>query len=540
MTSKKKPTPEKKSAAPKSPPLPGSVRWGLAAIVVLAAFLRCVRLDSPVGGFHAFNEAHYALIAENFATHSLLAPTPDGAYVFLETPPLYPYLLHGVFRIAGFSVLAGRLVSVASSLALLLATFFLGRRLFGEAAGLCAALLLAVAPVAVLTGRNIQTDSTMLAFLVLALLFAWRAETGPTADRLGSGLFAGLALFTKLFAAVGLLGLLLWEIVTKKGLRWLRDSARWKAAALALALPAGFYGYHAVRDFGYLRRDVTGGAAVATHLPATRAEWAALAIEAIWAFSPGIALALAAGLGAALWRPSRQTLFVLFPLLAFAAFYLVVHKHSYYVLTLLPFGALLAGQLFSRIPWPWLARSGLGVIAASAVVLSLLDLASMKLGFSEFADFGARAAALTGDTHLLAMGRDLSDNDGSVVQLSDPRGRILALDQIPVSPDGKLEVPPGDLFVLSFVSPQAQAPPGGWLFSRERLGLELFGWTLAEAHPNPHFFRPGAYSARRTGGAFAFGFFSLDSAPALMMVALPADAALYKTGSGFVMRRLAP
>ena len=243
---------------------PLAVRIALAAILLLAALLRCAWLDSAVGGFHSFNEAHYTLVAKNFFHGSLLFPTPDGRYLFLETPPLYSYLLHAVFHVTGVSVLAGRLVSIASSLALVAATFFFSRRLFGQFAGLAAALIVAVSPVAVLTGRNIQTDSTLLFFVLASLFFYRRAEGGSRADRIRSGLFGGLALFTKLFAAIAVAALLVWEVATKRTLDWVRDRTRWAAAAAALLLPGLFYGYHSLRDFAYVRRDVAGGAAAAT------------------------------------------------------------------------------------------------------------------------------------------------------------------------------------------------------------------------------------------------------------------------------------
>ena len=91
---------------------------GLAAILLLAAGLRCAWLDAVVGGFHSHNEGHYVLIAKNFFHGSPLSPTPDeGRTIFLETPPLYSYILHAVFRVTGVSVLAARLVSIVSSLA---------------------------------------------------------------------------------------------------------------------------------------------------------------------------------------------------------------------------------------------------------------------------------------------------------------------------------------------------------------------------------------------------------------------------------------
>ena len=117
-------TPDSQRIAPTETPPAWPLAAGSAspAILLLAAGLRCAWLDSAVGGFHSFNEAHYTLVAQNFFHGSPLFPTPDGRYLFLETPPLYSYLLHAVFRVTGVSILAGRLVSIASSLGLVAAT----------------------------------------------------------------------------------------------------------------------------------------------------------------------------------------------------------------------------------------------------------------------------------------------------------------------------------------------------------------------------------------------------------------------------------
>jgi hypothetical protein len=65
--------------------------------------------------------------------------------------------------------------------------------------------------------------------------------------------------------------------------------------------------------------------------------------SSFWAFSPLIArFCRRRPRGPA--RPSRATLFALLPLSGFAVFYLFVHKHTG-LLTLLPFGAALAGGL---------------------------------------------------------------------------------------------------------------------------------------------------------------------------------------------------
>jgi hypothetical protein len=508
----------------------------LAAILLLAIGLRCAWLDGVVGGFHSFNEAHYTLIAGNFFHGSPFFQTPDGRYLFLETPPLYSYLLHAVFRVTGVSIVAGRLLSIVSSLALVLATFLFSRRLFGEFAGLTAALIMAVTPVAALTGRNIQTDSTLLVFIVAALFFYWRAEDGSGADRIRSGVFAGLALFSKLFAAIAFAALLVWELATTWTLGWLKDRARWAAAGIALVLPGLFYGYHALRDFAYLRRDVAGGAAAATTFPHTGAEWGSLALETLWAFSPLIALLLAAGIVAALAVRSRATLFALLPMTGFALFYLFVHKHSYYLLTVLPFGAALAGRLLSQLRSGGLRIACLSVVALSGAFWSLLDLTSMKSGFTEFAQLQKTATQLPGAKHVLLVDREMSDSYAPVIRFSDSKARLMVIEDVPAAADGQLRLPQADLFLLKFVPAQSQAPPEGWLFTRTRYGLTLFGRTILEAHPNPHFFRQGRYFVEKTGGFFEFGRREFRVYPALALLPVPPDLALYRTPAGLEAR----
>ncbi len=510
---------------------------GLAAILLLAAGLRCAWLDSSIGGFHSHNEAHYTLIAKNYFHGSWLFPTSEGGHLFLETPPLYSYLLYAVFRLTGVSVLAGRLLSIASSLALVAATFAFARRLFGPSEGLTAALIVAVSPVAVLTGRNIQTDSTLLVFVVAALFFHWRAEeAGSRADRLLSGLFAGLALFTKLFAVIAAAALFAWELATRRTLAWLKEGARWRAAGIALLLPGAFYGYHALRGFAYLRGEVAGGAAVATTFPKAGAEWLAIGGEAWWAFSPLIALALAAGIAAAVPAPSRATLFALFPVCGFSLFYLFAHKHSYYLLTILPFGAALAGRLVSRLPSRAARIACAAAIAVSGCFWSLVDVTSMKSGFVEFEQFGKAAAELPGTEHLVLIDREMSGSHLPVIELYDPKARVIVIEDAKAEDDGRLRLPRADLFLLKFVPPQTPAPPAGWLFTRTRYGLTLFGRTILEAHPNPNFFRQGRYFVEKTGGLFDFGRREFRVYPALMLLPVPPDLALYRTQRGLEAR----
>jgi len=497
----------------------------------------------PIGGFHGFNEAHYTLIAKNFSTHSLLAPTPDGRDVFLETPPLYPWLLHAVFLVTGPSVVAGRLLSVAASLALVAATASLGAALFGSVAGIVAVLLVAVAPVSVLAGRNIQTDSLLVLLLVLSALLCWRANREETAGRPSGrtwALFAlifGLALMTKLFALVEGAALAVWLTVERRGFSWLKSRVPWAAAGGALLLPVLYYGYQAAVRPEELAKDFSAGAGLAHSASASAGEVGGTLVEAMWAFSPGIAVLIALGFVASLaaWKSDSGVRLAFVLAAAFGVFFFFVHKHSYYVLTLLPWASLLAGRALSRFrPAP--LRLGLAAAAGvSAVFLSFVDVTAMKLGFDEFDGFQRVARKLPGRAHPLLISQEMWDSYSTVLWLADPRAELSVPDSLSAEADGRLRLAPGTLFV-EFVSPQTQAPPTGWLFSRERFGLTVFGWTFVEAHANPHFFRQGRYFVTRSGSAWTFGATPIRAYPALVAVPIPADAQIYRGENGLILR----
>ena len=99
--------------------------------------------------------------------------------------------------------LAGRLVSALLGTLTLPVLYALGRRMFGRKAGLIAALLYAVAPLAVLHAHFLTVDVTATFFVTLALLWSARLLTSQTwSDYALAAVWTGLAAATKYNAGI--------------------------------------------------------------------------------------------------------------------------------------------------------------------------------------------------------------------------------------------------------------------------------------------------------------------------------------------------
>ena len=102
--------------------------------------------------------------------------------------------------------LAGRLVSALLGTLTLPVLYALGRRMFGRKAGLIAALLYGVAPLAVLHAHFLTVDVTATFFVTLALLWSARLLTSQTwSDYALAAVWTGLAAATKYNAGLVLI-----------------------------------------------------------------------------------------------------------------------------------------------------------------------------------------------------------------------------------------------------------------------------------------------------------------------------------------------
>ena len=390
----------------------------LGCTIALACALRLYRISDPVDGYHAFNEGWYAIIARNYAQGSFLYPQTFGAGVDFRSAPLYSYLLYAAQLAIGDYVVAGRIVSTLSSAVAMGFTYLLGRKAFGPLAGSFAALVFGFAPVAVAVGRNAQTDMTYLAFLLGALYFYLQSRSSSgTRDAILTGAFFAAAFFTKYFAALLPIAILLWELLYERGRRL--DRKLGVSFAVFAVLISPYYLHHLTTSYDAFLAQQIGGAVKSTQLAFSWSRLGAVLEEEFFGFSPLLAIVIAASTVYAILRRDRLSVLFLVCFGAYFALFYFNHRHSYYMLTQLPFLALLAGRLLSRIRSARLAAAVGAVLLLSGSFSSLLFLTSVKYGWDVPRKMIARMTEHSNDP-LILLERSLMISTGPALKYYCP------------------------------------------------------------------------------------------------------------------------
>lgn len=382
---------------------PTSQRWAIAlgAVCLLGLALRLYGLGYGLPAVYNPDETPILNRALAFAKGDL------NPHNFLY-PSLYFYALfawEGLFFVAGRALglfgslaafqrafftdpsrlfLAGRALTVAFGVLTIPAVFELGRRLYGVRAGLAAALLLAVAPLAVRDAHYIKLDVPVTFFLVLTLAALARIVAEPdVAGRrvpwVAAGVLAGLTVSTHYYAAFVVCPVIAAAVVQ------VRRSGAWRrgAALLAWAAAGAFAGFvagtpfflaepaTALRDIVAVRQVDVDRAVVHGAFTSLGPYLRLLAIDALgWpVFAAGMAGAVWALVSD--WR--RGLLLVSFPI-AFLAFVSNTVPESRYLNVLVPIVAVLAAFALTQI-----AR-GLGRRAPA--MAAVLVLAAAAPGFA--------------------------------------------------------------------------------------------------------------------------------------------------------------
>lgn len=174
---------------------------GLSAILLLGAVLRGWGIER-----NGFGTEYYAAGVRSMAEswHNFLFNAFDpGGFVSLDKPPLAFWLQVASVKLLGFSGFSLHLPQLLEGVGAVALLYLLVARRFGAAAGLLAALLLALTPISVAVDRSDNTDSCLVLFLLLAswplILAAERASSGML---LLAAALVGLAFNVKMLAAL--------------------------------------------------------------------------------------------------------------------------------------------------------------------------------------------------------------------------------------------------------------------------------------------------------------------------------------------------
>ena len=175
-------------------------RIALGTILLISAFLNIYKLDQE-GYANLYYAATVKSMLENF--HNFLYVSFDpGGFVSVDKPPVGFWIQAASAKIFGFSGLSLLLPEAMAGVLSVALLYYLVRRRFGPAAGLIAALALAISPISVVTNRNNTIDSLLVLILLLA---AWTvclaAEKGRLRWLLLTALLVGVGFNIKMLQA---------------------------------------------------------------------------------------------------------------------------------------------------------------------------------------------------------------------------------------------------------------------------------------------------------------------------------------------------
>ena len=178
-----------------------AAEWAAVALITLAAaVLRLVYIGkvSP----DPFYDAAVRSMGMSWHNFFFGAFEPGGS-VSIDKPPVDLWLQVASVKLLGLSSTTLKLPEVLAGTAAVPLLFVAVRRMWSAAAGIAAALGLAVLPVAVITSRSDTMDAMMMALIVLALLLVLRAvQDGRRAWLLAGAAVLGLAFNVKLLESL--------------------------------------------------------------------------------------------------------------------------------------------------------------------------------------------------------------------------------------------------------------------------------------------------------------------------------------------------
>jgi 4-amino-4-deoxy-L-arabinose transferase-like glycosyltransferase len=172
-----------------------------ALIVLLALVLRLTAIAADSGYVPAHDAYDYDRHARSIADGEGF---PESGYVSeggpsALRPPVYPYLLGGVYALSGDSVTAGRIVGALLGAAAVALLYLIVLRIWGRRIALIAAFLAAIFPSLVLLSRDLLSEQLFIALELGAVLcvLRFRGSGGALRWAVAAGVLCGGAALTR-------------------------------------------------------------------------------------------------------------------------------------------------------------------------------------------------------------------------------------------------------------------------------------------------------------------------------------------------------
>jgi 4-amino-4-deoxy-L-arabinose transferase-like glycosyltransferase len=216
-------------------------RANKALLVVIIAAIAAFYPRSWEGDLHG-DPVHYAAIAKRMAlTGDWLTPRDGPDVLYAKKPPVMFWLTAMNFRLFGINTYTAKFWSCAFAVAACVVTYLLGRRLFGEAAGLLAGFMLAGTSGVVPNALDLRLDTAVMFYTALAVYALVRADDDDRpAWLLLAGLAGGFGMMTKASAPLHA-GVVVGVLLALRRPRWLIHPCLAAAVALAVVIAAPWH-----------------------------------------------------------------------------------------------------------------------------------------------------------------------------------------------------------------------------------------------------------------------------------------------------------
>lgn len=223
----------------------------LAVLILLGFGLRMIDLTDPPLDFHPTRQLRGAVVARSI--YYELVPSNDpyiqeeavslrNTVSDLEPPILETMVAYGYVLAGGEMLWIARILTSLFWVLAVIPLYALARRFSSPLAALLCVAYYLVLPFGVFASRSFQPDPFMVAWLIAGMYAAYRwSETREWRWAVLAGVFGGLAILIKAFAAYFVLGILASVVLFTQTLRKsLKDRQVWAMAVICI-LPALLY-----------------------------------------------------------------------------------------------------------------------------------------------------------------------------------------------------------------------------------------------------------------------------------------------------------